>query len=440
MQTYFYELADFIHAQTKSGEITLTSLSAEESNFVRFNKSAVRQAGSVKQIGVTISLIANARRADSHLTLSGVAASDWASVAAALTNLRPVVAALAEDPYLLFNDQPQSTEHIGGSALPSDEAMLDQVLRAGHGVDLVGLFASGTIYKGFANSLGQRNWHQVKNFNFEWCLYHTADKAVKNSYAGTHWVAGELEEKMAASREQLTILQRPPKILAPGRYRALLSPTAINEIVGLLAWGGFGVKSQRTKQSPLLKLEDGTVALHPSIALTENAKEGVAAGFQGDGFIKSASVELIKGGKHVGSLVSPRSAREFGIATNGANGGEAPESLDMAAGTLARADALKTLDTGLMIGNLWYLNYSDRMGCRMTGMTRFATFWVENGVIEAPLNVMRFDDSAYRMLGDNLLALTRERDWILDSGSYGERSTGSARLPGALIKDFALTL
>ena len=142
----------------------------------------------------------------------------------------------------------------------------------------------------------------------------------------------------------------------------------------------------------------------------------------------------------MGSLVSPRSAREFGIATNGANGGEAPESLDMAAGTLARADALKTLGTGLMIGNLWYLNYSDRMGCRMTGMTRFATFWVENGVIEAPLNVMRFDDSAYRMLGDNLLALTQERDWILDSGSYGERSTGSARLPGALIKDFALTL
>mgnify|MGYP001615086835 CR=1 FL=1 len=76
----------------------------------------------------------------------------------------------------------------------------------------------------------------------------------------------------------------------------------------------------------------------------------------------------------------------------------------------------------------------------MTGMTRFATFWVEQGEIKAPLNVMRFDDSAYRVLGENLIALTAERDWILDSGSYGERSTGSARLPGALVKDFALTL
>ena len=76
----------------------------------------------------------------------------------------------------------------------------------------------------------------------------------------------------------------------------------------------------------------------------------------------------------------------------------------------------------------------------MTGMTRFATFWVENGEIIAPLNVMRFDDSAYRVLGDNLIGLTAERDLMLDSASYGERSTGSARMPGGLVKDFALTL
>ena len=35
------------------------------------------------------------------------------------------------------------------------------------------------------------------------------------------------------------------------------------------------------------------------------------------------------------------------------------------------------------VNNVWYLNYSDRSACRMTGMTRFATFWVEHGVIQA---------------------------------------------------------
>ena len=64
-----------------------------------------------------------------------------------------------------------------------------------------------------------------------------------------------------------------------------------------------------------------------------------------------------------------------------------------------RDDALAALDTGLCVGNLWYLNYSDRPACRMTGMTRFATFWVEDGKIVAPVDVLRFDDTIYRMLG-----------------------------------------
>jgi predicted Zn-dependent protease len=92
------------------------------------------------------------------------------------------------------------------------------------------------------------------------------------------------------------------------------------------------------------------------------------------------------------------------------------------------------------INNVWYLNYSDRPGCRITGMTRFACFWVEKGQVVAPINVMRFDETIYRALGENLLGLTRERDMLLDSGTYGGRSTESARVPGALIDKFHFNL
>ena len=126
--------------------------------------------------------------------------------------------------------------------------------------------------------------------------------------------------------------------------------------------------------------------------------------------------------------------------TNGASSGEAPESIDMAAGTIRRDDVLSRLDTGVYINNVWYLNYSDRSACRLTGMTRFATLWVENGTIQAPLNVMRFDETVYRMLGEHLLGLTAERDLILDTSTYHQRSTSSGRIPGALIEDFTFTL
>jgi predicted Zn-dependent protease len=92
------------------------------------------------------------------------------------------------------------------------------------------------------------------------------------------------------------------------------------------------------------------------------------------------------------------------------------------------------------VNNLWYLNYSDRPACRITGMTRFATLWVENGKIVAPVNVMRFDESLYRMFGNHLAGLTTERDLILDSDTYERRSTRSGRLPGALVEEFTFTL
>ena len=98
------------------------------------------------------------------------------------------------------------------------------------------------------------------------------------------------------------------------------------------------------------------------------------------------------------------------------------------------------LDTGLAIGNLWYLNYADRNDCRITGMTRFATFWVENGEAIAPVKAMRFDDSLYHLLGDRLEGLTRERELLVSPETYEGRSSASALLPGILVSGIDLAL
>ena len=73
-------------------------------------------------------------------------------------------------------------------------------------------------------------------------------------------------------------------------------------------------------------------------------------------------------------------------------------------------------------------------------MTRFATFWVERGRIVAPVDVLRFDDSAFRLLGGNLEALTREPELILSPDSYKSRRLASSTIPGALVREIAFTL
>jgi predicted Zn-dependent protease len=112
----------------------------------------------------------------------------------------------------------------------------------------------------------------------------------------------------------------------------------------------------------------------------------------------------------------------------------------MQGGSLPEADALKALGTGVYVSNLHYLNYSDRQTCRMTGMTRFACFWVENGQLAAPINVMRFDDSVLRMLGNGLETLTQEVEFMPNSDTYQARRLSSITAPGAIVKDFQFTL
>ena len=438
MQTSFLSLADRVCAMARPGEVLLLNFAGEDSDFVRFNHGLVRQAGRVEQRALEIEVVQGERHVSGSIGLTGVPATDRDRAAAALADLRQRLADVPPDPYLLFAETVQNTERSGTDNLPPTAAMVDAVIAAGRGRDLVGILAAGCIAKGFANSLGQRNWFSTHSFHLDWCFYLTGDKAVKTSYAGFSWDPAVFEGKVAAAAHQLDILRQPPRTVQRGGYRTYLAPAALAELAGMLGWGGFGLKSQRTKTTcPLRMLESGAV-FSPKVAIAENTAEGLCPNFTEAGFVKPDRVDLIRDGRLAGCLVSPRSAREFGEVAN--SGAEAPEALDIAAGDLADGEILERLGEGIYASQLWYLNWSDMPGCRVTGMTRFATFWVENGRIAAPLSVMRFDETLYRALGDNLVALTRERELLPDSGTYGARSTRCSRLPGALIDDFQLTL
>jgi predicted Zn-dependent protease len=436
----FFELVDRAAGSLVGSEVLLAGFVGEESDFVRFNRSRIRQATSIRQAHLTLTLIDGRRRNVMTIPLSGVAATDRAAMASAIAALRAELASLPEDPYLLYSTEPSESERVERGRLPEGEEALDTVLSAADGADLVGIYASGPMQRGFASSLGHRHWHEVDSFHFDWSLFHAADKAVKASYATALWDANELAQRIGAAREQLAHVARPARTIEPGRYRTYFAPAALDELVWMLNWSGVSAKAQRTKTSCLQKLADGEAQLSPRFTLRENTADGLAPAFDAAGFTKPSAIDIVVDGRHAGSMVSPRTAQEYGISANGADEEESLQSVDVAEGSLATDAVLAELDTGVYVGNLWYLNFSDRTQGRITGMTRFASFWVESGSIVAPLNVMRFDDSVYRMLGTHLVDFTRERDWVLNSSTYGQRSVETSRMPGALLSELTFTL
>lgn len=439
MRAHFEKLAAQLRGNLRADEAFTLWLSGETTDFVRFNHGKVRQAGEVKQAYLDVKLVRGLRHVSQQLAAAGND-DDLILLDRVLSELRAALDDVADDPYLLLNTEPANSERIDPNTLPATETMVADILAAAVGTDLVGILAAGTLQYGFANSYGQFNWQQTASWNFDWSLYSHGDKAVKRGSAGTSWSAATLAADIREASEQLALLARPAKSLTPGTYRAYFTPVAVGELVSMFNWGGFSEKQLRAKRSPLMKLAEGDAALSPLVSITEDSAQGLAPAFQAEGFIKPDAIALVAQGKHAGSLVSPRTAQEYDIASNGAGSWEMSESLDMAAGSLPTKDALKALGTGLYVSNLWYLNFSDRVACRVTGMTRFACFWVENGEIVAPLNVMRFDDSLFKVLGSQLEALTAERELLVDAGSYGARSSASQRLPGALVRELNLVL
>jgi predicted Zn-dependent protease len=438
MDAYFRELSDTLCAALPAGEVLLINYQGEDSDFVRLNHNRIRQAGYVHQQTLHLDLIASGRGTSASVPLCGRLVDDLALAQSLLGRLRAQLPLLPQDPHLNYATEVHNSTDYGENRLPASGDALETLIAAAHGLDLVGAWAGGEMSRGFVSSLGQFNWHSAFSFNLDWSIYRAGDKAVKQNYSGFTWSDDVLVQKIAAARETLELLGRTPKRLEPGKYRVFLSPSALYELMSTVSWGGFGLKSHRTAQTPLLSMVREGVTLHPTVSITENHAAGLTPRFTRAGFIKPDSVTLIEDGAYCECLADRRSAREYGVAVNCA--AEQPQSLQIGGGQLSQDDVFAALDTGLYISNLWYCNFSDRNHCRITGMTRFACLWVEQGRPVAPVNVMRFDESIYHILGDGLEDLTGEQEHIFDTSSYEWRSDVSARLPGALVNDFTFTL
>jgi predicted Zn-dependent protease len=434
-------VAEAARRLARPGEEWLATWRGEDSLFVRFNGGKVRQAGRVKQDEVSLRWLRDGRGAVEAVTLSGQADEDRRRIEAAVERLRAALEVLPVDPHLLVSTEATSSHTTRGAESPDVEAVIRTVTEASDGVDLVGFWQSGAVHRGLRSSFGHDHRSTASSWALDFTAVATADRAVKRTVAGEAWAPDRVAAEIRSAASLLPLLRRPPKEVGPGQWRAWLTPVAMGEIVGLLgAFGDLGARAVHTKTSALTRLAAGERALSEKVSWTEDVGGGTSAGFQDDGFVRPDRVPLIDRGRYAGCLTSPRSGLEHGVAHNGADASEMPVALSMAPGDLPEADALAALGTGVWVSNLWYLNHSDRSAGRFTGMTRFATLWVEDGVPVAPLSVMRFDDAIYDLLGSRLEAVGAEAALLPTLDTYGGRSTAAMRLPGVLVSGLTFTL
>lgn len=448
MRHSFDLAADAAFAHLSGDELATLWFEAEDSQFVRLNGARIRQAGSVHRPLATLRLVRGMRQASQTLVLTGQPGEDAARMQAAVMTLRDVLSDAVDDPHLLVARGAMHSDARTASSAPHAFELGERIARLAGGLDVVGFIASGPIARGFASATAAgpevSHWFDTCSASIDFSVHRPPDRAVKAQLAGDSasdaLADASIEAELRRSARLSEWLDLPQVEVRPGRYRVLLEPAATAELLGMAEWSGFSLRAHCTRNSPLARFHDGEAAFDPRVTLTEEPAASGAPRFQSDGYLMPPRLTLIEAGQRASLLVSPRSEREFGVPANGAPASESPSALRLAPGDLPDEDALSVLDTGLWVGNLWYLNWSDRIGARVTGMTRFASFWVRNGRVVGPVAPLRFDDSVYRIFGSELEALGAQPRWMPDTSTYDARSTGSVSAPSMLLRSLAVVL
>ncbi len=432
----FQQLAQSLFGTLTGDESLSLHLQAEHSRFLRFNQARVRQATQVLQMRLTLNLQAAGREAKMDCYLGSELGLNQETCLRALEQLRRNLKALAPDPYFVPHENHGQSSACHSAVLPSltelSQLLQSQTLH----VDLAGLYCEGPMIEAQLNSKGLDHWFENNSFFFDFSLY-SGERAAKGFYAGHQWREEEFLAHLQSTKDQLQLLHLPLCAVSPGNYRCYLAPAAAYDFLGLLGWGGFSFGEYKRGQSCLGPLYDKTAQLSPKLSLEENFSKGLVPRFNSSGEIAPKRIALIEGGLGAELLVSSKTAKEYQAQANGASDYESFRSLKVLPGQLPSSEVLKALDRGLYLSQLHYLNYSDRPKGRITGMTRYACFWVDGGQIQGPIKDLRFDESLYRALGDNLIDLTQETELFPNTSTYDSRGFGLVETPGLLIDDFS---
>ncbi|NEO86864.1 MAG: TldD/PmbA family protein [Spirulina sp. SIO3F2] len=436
----FGAIAAKLRTILKGDEAFTLKLVAETSQFLRFNRAKVRQTGRVTDGQWTLTVLTPHRSAYRSQGYTGDFATDWPPIRTALLELREELASLPDDPYTVLPTGTAKSNEVYAGELLDPQDVAATLLTPLTGLDAVGIYASGQQIRAYADSVGQSHWFATDTFSLDYSLFTPDGQAVHDTFAGNQWQPETYAQRLARARQQLERLAQPPKKIVRGQYRTYLAPAAMAELAWMLSWGAVSEGAMRRGGSALQRLRQGEATLSPLFSLKDNFALGLVPRFNDRGVMAPLEIPVITQGKLTQTMISDRTAKEYGLVANGADSWEGLRSPEVAPGTLATAEILTALDHGLYLSNLHYLNWSDRPAGRITGMTRYACFWVEHGEIVAPIEDLRFDESLYRLFGSQLLAMTAEQELILDVSSYDYRELGGSLTPGALVEALTYTL
>jgi PmbA protein len=302
------------------------------------------------------------------------------------------------------------------------------------GLTGAGVFSSGAAASGLFNSRGLSAFHEetVSEFSVT-MLGKTSSGWAKRTSQNFQ----TLEPEVLADRAARKALEsREPRDIEPGKYRVILEPAAVLDLLGFLFFdfGGLAIHEQRSCLTGRL----GQKLFGDNINVRDDVYHPLQAGapFDGEGLARQR-VTLVEDGVVKNVVYARQTAQKMGAEPTGHGFplpnefGEAPMNIVMDGGRASVEEMVRSTDQGLLVTRLWYIREVDPYRKILTGMTRDGTFWIENGEVCHGVKNLRFNQSVIEMLSNVEMMGPAQR-------TAGEESFEMV-LPAMKVRDFSFS-
>jgi predicted Zn-dependent protease len=201
-------------------------------------------------------------------------------------------------------------------------------------------------------------------------------------------------------------LGRTVRVLGAGSLPALLEPTAVADLVGLMAWAGFDATAVREERS-FISGRIGEKILDEKLHLRDDPSHPRTAApmidFEG---VPRRPLRLIEAGVPLETATSHRSARREGVASNGRSADPMTgwsetvlEHLVVAPGRDRREDLIRSIKKGVLVSRLWYARTLQPREGTVTALSRDGVLAIEDGEITGGAGNFRTNASLLELFG-----------------------------------------
>ncbi len=419
----------------------------ESSGLARYAGSEIHQPTLVDNASVQLRVIYGRR--------SGVATTnrtDDEGLAELARRAADVVANASDDPELVPAAPPVELPDAEGydeetAALGADDqARLAAAAcaEAAGDLKLYGYFTSGACEAAIASTAGLRASQRTTDAT---CLALAAGEGASGYAIRTAWRAGEIEPADVA-REALAKAERTRGAveLEPGRYRAVLEPYALADLLYWFSFdtmNGLGFLEERSFFSGRV----GERAFDPKLTMVDDGLDprGLPRSFDFEGAPKQRT-PLVEEGVIRGPVWDRATAARAGRESTG-NGlpasarayGAVPTNLVLSPGEAESTEELAELvGDGIYVTRVHYLSVVSQREGVITGMTRDGTFRIRDGKVAEPLVNLRFTVAMPDVLAE-LPGLTVETRLVNNSDFYDDRWAYGNRVPAIATASFNVT-